>query len=404
MFEKKVLNLTVWIAALGYFVDVFDLFLFSILRVKSLKGLGVPDDQLLDVGVWLLNSQMMGLLTGGVLWGVLGDKRGRVSVLFGSILLYSAANLANAFTTTIELYTVCRFLAGVGLAGEVGAAITLVSEILPSEKRGYGTMLVAGLGLSGSIVAAWVSEYLDWRTCYALGGVLGLALLVMRLRLKDPQMFVILKQREVARGRLLLLLSNRERFLRYFGLILVGIPIWFAIGVLVSFSPEFGKHFGYVQPITVGKAIFYTYIGVVFGDFVSGVLSQRLKNRRLAIAAFLLTLAVLCGLYLLMGPRFEANFYALCGCIGFATGYWVVLMTMAAEKFGTNLRATVTSTVPNFIRGAAVPVTMTFSYLKEPFGLVGSAEVVGLVVLGIAGVSLLLMEDSYGKDLDFVDD
>lgn len=403
MFEKRILNFTVLIAALGYFVDVFDLFLFSILRVSSLKDLGVPDAELLEVGVMLLNSQMAGLLFGGLLWGVLGDRRGRVSVLFGSILLYSAANIANAFVTDVSAYALFRFLAGMGLAGEVGAAITLVSEILPTDKRGYGTTLVAGVGLSGSVVAAIVAEFLTWRYCYALGGALGLALLLARLRLKDPQMYLILKEREVARGKLLLLLSDRKRFLRYLGLILVGTPIWFAVGILVTFSPEFAKFFGLQQSVTAGQAVLFTYIGVVLGDFMSGALSQKLKDRRAAIGVFLVLLFATSTIYLQFGRLFDGTFYVLCACIGISTGYWVVLMTMAAEKFGTNLRATVTTTVPNFIRGAAVPITLGFTQLKGSMGLIGAAQIVGIITLSLATIALFLLTDSYGRDLNFVE-
>jgi MFS transporter, putative metabolite:H+ symporter len=402
MSNQRVFNLTVCVAALGYFVDVFDLFLFSILRVRSLKDLGISDADSLQMGLMLLNSQMAGLLIGGILWGVLGDKRGRVSVLFGSILLYSVANVANAFVTDVYFYALLRFIAGVGLAGEVGAAITLVAEILPKEKRGLGTMLVGGIGLSGSVVAAFTAEYLSWRNCYLLGGVLGLVLLVLRLKLQDPELYLILKKREVARGRLLSLFSSRERTLKYFSLIAVGLPIWFVIGILITFSPEFAKTLNILQPVAVGRAVMFTYIGVVLGDFASSILSQRLQSRRLPIAASLVLLLTLATAYLQVGVVFDGVFYWLCGVIGFSTGYWVVLMTMAAEKFGTNMRATVTTTVPNFIRGAAVPITLTFQALSPTMGIIGSAQVLAVVTTSIALAALYGLGESFNADLDFI--
>jgi putative MFS transporter len=403
MSNQRVLNLTVCVAALGYFVDVFDLFLFSILRVRSLKDLGIGDADSLQMGLMLLNSQMAGLLVGGILWGVLGDKRGRVSVLFGSILLYSAANVANAFVTDVYLYAVLRFIAGVGLAGEVGAAITLVAEILPKEKRGLGTMLVGGIGLSGSVVAAFTAEYLSWRNCYLLGGLLGLLLLLLRLKLQDPELYLILKKREVARGRLLSLFSSQQRVLKYLSLIAVGLPIWFVIGILITFSPEFAKTLNILQPVAVGRAVMFTYVGVVLGDFASSILSQRLQSRRVPIVGSLMLLLILSTAYLQAGVIFDGIFYWLCGLIGFSTGYWVVLMTMAAEKFGTNLRATVTTTVPNFIRGAAVPITLTFQALSPSMGIVGSAQVLAVLTTSIAFVALYGLGESFNADLDFVE-
>lgn len=399
----RVLNLTVCVAALGYFVDVFDLFLFSILRVRSLKDLGVADAESLQMGLMLLNSQMVGLLVGGILWGILGDKRGRVSVLFGSILLYSAANVANAFVTDVYVYALLRFIAGVGLAGEVGAAITLVAEILPKEKRGLGTMLVGGIGLSGSVVAAFTAEYLTWRNCYLLGGVLGLVLLVLRLKLQDPELYLILKKREVARGRLLSIFSSRKRTLKYLSLIAVGLPIWFVIGILITFSPEFAKTLHILQPVAVGRAVMFTYIGVVLGDFASSILSQQLQSRRTPIAGSLILLLMLATAYLQVGVIFDGMFYWLCGVIGFSTGYWVVLMTMAAEKFGTNMRATVTTTVPNFIRGAAVPITLMFQALSPSLGIIGSAQVLAVVTTSIALAALYGLGESFNADLDFVE-
>src|SRR5678815_49497 len=136
-------RLAVIVAALGYFVDIYDLLIFGIVRADSLKSIGIAPDAQLGPTQLILNTQMIALLLGGILWGVLGDKRGRISVLFGSIILYSLANIANGFVHTVPQYAAARFLAGLGLAGELGGGITLVSESLDEKTRGHGTTIVA---------------------------------------------------------------------------------------------------------------------------------------------------------------------------------------------------------------------------------------------------------------------
>ncbi|OQW47179.1 MAG: MFS transporter [Proteobacteria bacterium SG_bin7] len=390
------------VAALGYFVDIFDLYLFGVVRVVSLKDLGVPQENILDIGMQLLNSQMTGLLIGGVLWGTLGDKRGRVSVLFGSIFLYSSANILNGFVTDISTYTLLRFVAGVGLAGELGAAITLVSEILPQKTRGYGTTIVAGVGLSGSVAAAIVAEFFSWRICYFIGGGMGFLLLLLRFQIRDSSLFAKVKEEKVSRGNFFLLLNDRQRFFKYLRLILLGTPIWFVGGLLVTFAPEFGRALG-LSGITAPKAIFYTYIGVAIGDFFCGLISQYFCSRKKVMAVFIFLEVILIYFYLYSPGMTQFRFYTICFGLGIATGYWAVLMMTTAEHFGTNLRATVTTSVPNFIRGSVVIMLFFFKILKNSVGVTNAAAWVGTIVVVLAYTSLYLIEETYEKDLEFVE-
>jgi MFS family permease len=405
---SSILTPALFVATLGYFVDVFDLLLFGIVRVASLKDLGLAPERLLEVGLHLINMQMMGMLLGGILWGVWGDKKGRVSVLFGSILLYSIANILNAFVgslgeNAILGYALCRFFAGVGLAGELGAAITLVSETLSAEHRGYGTAIVAGLGLFGGVAASLVSEYLSWSTAYIVGGVMGLCLLIMRMSISESTLFSKM-EKNVAKGDLTLFLKSPSKLLRYLRCILIGLPTWFTIGILVTFSPELASALGIVGQISAAKAIFYAYIGISLGDLLSGILSQLFKTRRKIIITFLIATAGANAFYVLFGHVLNVSqFYALCAVLGIVTGYWAVFVTTASEQFGTNVRATVTTTVPNFVRGSLVILTISFEKLKGPLGLVGSATAVGLVCLCIALWAAWGLEETYGKDLNFIE-
>jgi MFS family permease len=401
---KGIWDLAVIVSALGYFVDIFDLYLFGVVRVTSLKSIGVPPEELMNVGVRLLNWQMGGVLLGGVLWGVLGDKIGRVSVLFGSIFLYSAANLANAFVHDVDTYAALRFIAGFGLAGELGVAITLVSEILPKEKRGYGTTTVASIGLMGSVFAALVATRVEWRTAYGIGGALGFLLLALRVRVHDSGLFTATKaDRKVKRGSLKLLFGNAGRAARFLGIFAVGLPVWVTVGIFVTFAPEFAKELGIRGVVTAGDAIFFTYCGVALGDVASGLLSQRLKSRKKALALFIGALALLLVAFTRLQGATTHDFYFHCSLMGFATGYWAVFMTMAAELFGTNLRATVTSTLPNLVRGAVVPVTLIYQYLKPTQGLTGAALTMGLSAITVALLSLVMLQETFSRDLEFYD-
>ena len=403
-FNNKATVLTIIVAALGYFVDIYDLLLFGIVRIQSLKDMGVTD--FATVGSRLLDYQMTGLLIGGIFWGVLGDKKGRLSVLFGSILMYSLANIANGYVTDLETYKILRFIAGIGLAGELGAGITLVSEMMSKEKRAYGTSIVAGIGILGAVAAYFVSLIWAWRVAYIVGGCMGLALLALRVSLHESGFFKHLEQSNVQRGNFLALFATKKLFLKYLWCTLVGFMIWFVIGIMVTLAPEIcANAFLMPEKIDNGKAIMYCYSGSALGDFLSGFLSQWMRSRRKALFVFLFISVISIIWYLMSDSQTSANlFYVKLAFVGFGVGYWALFVSVASEHFGTNLRATVTTTVPNFARGFLVPVSMTYHYFKNAQGIFSTLIYIGVFCMLLAIIGIWNIEETYGKDLDFVEE
>ncbi|MFN3479623.1 MAG: MFS transporter [Thermodesulfovibrionales bacterium] len=402
-FSRSIFSVPVIVAALGYFVDIYDLILFSIVRVPSLKSIGLTGQGILDKGVFLLNMQMAGMLLGGILWGILGDKKGRVKILFGSIFLYSIANIANGLVETIHEYAIWRFIAGLGLAGELGAGVTLVLENLPRHLRGYGTMIVATVGVMGAILANYIAKHFDWRIAYFIGGGLGMFLLIMRVSVYESGMYKQIEEKGISRGNFLMLFNSRDRSLKYINSILIGLPIWFCVGILITFSPEFARAMNVSGPINAGEAVMFCYVGLVFGDFLSGFMSQYFKTRKRIVLLFQLLTSVAITLYFKLNNANPSIFYLICGVIGFAVGYWAVFVTVAAEQFGTNIRATVASTVPNFIRGTVIPITFLFQLLKKHLGILNAGAIVGVLCVVIAIYALYHLEETFHKDLNYID-
>ena len=399
----KQLRSLIIVTALGYFVDIYDLILFSIVRVQSLTSLGVASDQLMNVGVYLINAQMIGMLIGGVIWGIMGDKKGRLTVLFGSILVYSIANIANAYVQDIQTYAIIRFIAGIGLAGELGAGITLVTESMSKENRGYGTMIVASIGLMGAVFAAYITDHFEWRTAYLIGGILGFLLLLMRVSVAESTMFKSAKNEAHQLADFKLLFNNRSRFLNYLNCILIGLPVWFVVGILITFSPEIAKEIGITEPISVGKGILYCYLGTAIGDIASGVLSQILQSRKKVVFLFLIMILLSSTWFLYSGLSNAAALYQIAFVLGFSAGYWALFVTIASEQFGTNIRSTVTTTVPNFVRAAVVPLTLGFAFAKQSMGAINAAYLVGLISIGIAIFAIFQIKETFGKDLDYIE-
>jgi MFS transporter, putative metabolite:H+ symporter len=397
-------SLALIVSALGFFVDVFDLLLFAIVRKPSLTDLGLNGDSLITEGEFLISIQMIGMILGGILFGILGDKKGRLSVLFGSILLYSIANFLNGLVTNIDQYIWLRFLAGLGLAGELGAGLTLVSESLPKHLRSHATGIIAGFGVFGAVAAYFMSELMSWRACYMLGGVLGFLLLIMRFQVKESGLYNNVKQTDVSRGNLFVFFSNRDRLVRYIKCILIGVPVWFVIGVLVTFSDKFGSEFG-VTSINPGKAIMYLYVFVGFGDFAVGYLSERLKSRKKTYFIFYAITVLFCCLFFLQwyGTSVVWFYTLVCG-LGFGIGMNVVYMTLGVEQFGTNLRATAAISIPNMVRGSLPIVILIFQALRESLhSFTKGAIVTAIIVFVVALIAAMSLEESHGKDLEYVE-
>lgn len=407
-YASSIVTAGVVVAALGYFVDIYDLLLFSIVRVKSLSSMGYSPADIDRYGLLLINIQMIGMLIGGVFWGVIGDKKGRLSVLFGSIIIYSLANIANGFIHDVTQYAVLRFIAGFGLAGELGAGITLVAESLPKEKRGYGTMIVALVGVSGAVFAGGVSRFFgdNWRACYFLGGVLGLALLILRISVFESGIFRGMQEQKVEKGNFLMLFKSGTIFIKYLRCVIIGIPTWFAIGILVTFSPEFGseKILNIQGKINGGDAIMYSYAGITLGNFLCGWMSQWLQSRRKAVFYFILLTAVGFAMYFTAAGTTAAYFYATMVITGIGTGFWAVIITNAAEQFGTNIRATVTTTVPNLIRGSLPIMTIAYALLQGSFSKLVSAEILAVIIIVLPLIALYYTEETFGKDLNYLEE
>lgn len=412
--EKKysLSSLVVWVAALGYFVDIFDLLLFGMIRTASLKDIGITAKEDIErMGLMLDNWQMIGMLAGGIFWGILGDKKGRLSVLFGSILTYSIANIANGFVTDVHLYAVLRFAAGFGLAGELGAGVTLVNELLDKEKRGLGTAFVAGTGILGAVVGGFVVKWVgDWRYCYFIGGGMGIVLLLLRMGIMESGMFEAIKHTNTSRGGFKLLISNRQRFVKYLGVVFVAVPLWYVVQLYAKYSPELADGMGLQFPEAARKtipvnAIMLAYFGLTLGDFACGLISQRMRSRKKAIWLFIAASMVSIVAFFIVAPQSTFLFYAGIFWLGLVSGYWAVFMSVAAESFGTNIRSTVTNTAPNFVRGTVVLINLAYESFKYKWhlGSVKANILVGIGVYILAIWALTRLEETFGKDLDYVE-
>ncbi|MDQ3052240.1 MAG: MFS transporter [Bacteroidota bacterium] len=419
--NKNIFNWLVVIAALGYFVDIYDLVLFNVVKRESLeyiKNLHGLNFDIKDTGIFLFNCQMAGMLIGGILWGIWGDKRGRISVLFGSIILYSVANIINAFTFDITMYAFVRVLAGIGLAGELGAGITLVSETMHREKRGYGTMIIVTFGALGAVLAAlvgteghyvaqWLSNvtgyaFQNWQVVYLIGGTLGLMLLVLRVGAFESGMFQSMKNHEVKKGEFLSLFKTKANALKYLYCILIGLPIWYIIGVLVSLSQDvFAKELG-IEGVVNGKAVMYAYLGLSIGDLASGLLSQFLRSRKKVVFIYLVMSSLLVLFFVFFARGISlSSYYWVCFLLGVASGYWAIFVTIASEQFGTNIRSTVTNTVPNFVRGAVLPITTGFTMVSGITTNLTGALVIGMVCIALAWLATSRIKETFAKDLNY---
>jgi MFS family permease len=406
--QYGVFSLPVLVGSLGFFVDIYDLQVFAITRISSFKALGVTGDMAIKTGESIIAWQMIGLVIGGIAWGVLGDKKGRKSVLFGSILLYSLATIANGFVQDINTYTLLRFVAGLGLAGELGASITLTGEMLPKEKRGLAAAIIATSGVMGTIVAYFVHNISEnWRLCYYIGGAMGLALLFLRMIVIDSSLYSSVKKEGVKMGNLLMIFTKKERFIRYFRAIIIGLPVWYVIGILITFSNDFAKHFG-IKDFDQPRSLMLQYVALAFGDMAAGFLANYLKSRKKTLYIYYGIQTVFVALFfLLKGGGNANNMYLLCMGLGFGAGISVLYITMSAEQFGTNLRATAAISIPNLVRGFLWPMLLLFQLLRGKMlfnDYVTGAWVVGIIVMLCGWIAVYYTKETFGKEMDFLEE
>ncbi|HMO63358.1 MAG TPA: MFS transporter [Ferruginibacter sp.] len=406
--QYGIFSLPVIVGALGFFVDIYDLLLFSIVRKRSVQDIGVPEDLMEIVSQDILSWQMIGLTIGGIAWGIMGDKKGRKSVLFGSILLYSFATLANGFVTNANQYLWLRFIAGLGLAGELGASITLTSEMLPKEKRGMASAIIATSGVLGCIAAYFVFALSgeDWRMCYFIGGGMGIALLFLRAGVLESGMYDVAKKSSAKLGNFFMLFTSKDRFLRYLRGILIGLPVWYIIGLLISFSDEFARRWG-IAGFDQPKALMLQYVALAFGDMAAGFFSNYIRSRKKTLLIYYAITALFILLFFaLRGGGNAFNMYLLCMGLGFGSGISVLYITMSAEQFGTNLRATAAISIPNLVRGFLPLILILFRFLRGEYvfnDYITGAWVTGIVVLVLGFFAALYTKETFGRDLDFVE-
>ncbi|MCX7758806.1 MAG: MFS transporter [bacterium] len=423
--NRKLINFTIFVAAFGYFVDIFDLSLFGILRIQSLKDLGYDDpariqsflnslgilgdflrgigfNDFMSIGALLLNIQMIGMLVGGLVWGILGDRVGRKFILFSSIFMFSVGNFLNAFVQDAFWYAVLRFFVGMGLAGELGAAVTLISEIVDKEKRGFANALMASFGLLGAVVASLISHIFDWRTMYIIGAVLGFILLFFISNTVESDIFSK-QQKDVSKGNVILLFNRPERLMRYVLVFLLGVPIWFVFSILIIFSPEVAQSIGLKDKIVAANSIMLAYLGVSAGDMFAGILTQKFRSRKKAIIFFYFLSVITVFLYFFVNFNFY-TFYFYNFLLGFASGYWILFLLVGAENFGTNIRSTVVNTLPNFVRGSVFVISSVFIYLKSVIGFVSSAILMTCLFFGLSMLALIFIKETFGRDLDFTEE
>ena len=403
--SASIFNIAVVVAALGYFVDIYDLLLFNIVRVDSLTDMGLSAALVKSEGEFIISIQMIGLLIGGIIWGMMGDKKGRLSVLFGSIILYSIANIFNGFVHTPNEYALVRFIAGIGLAGELGAGITLVAELVSKEKRSLSTSFVAGIGLTGAVVAYFVSQHFHWRTCYFIGGGLGFCLLILRVSVFESNMFKAVRSTTVSRGNILMFFNNKKRFKKYALSILIGLPTWYVIGILIAFSNDFGKAFGFSETVLPKKSTMYAYVCISVADLLVGFVSHWLKSRKKALFIFFGLTIISIVLYFNQQNGTPEGMYMICAAMGFATGFWALFVTMAAEQFGTNLRATATTTAPNMVRGSLPLMILLFKWLQTvTHDYLTAGWITGAIIMSISLTAAYFTEETFGKDLNYVEE
>ncbi len=402
--SHKAITLGIIVSALGFFVDLYDIMALAAIGETSLKAIGVAAENIKNDINYLQSMQMLGMLIGGFLWGIIGDKYGRLKVLFGSIILYSFFTFLNAFVTGTGQYAACRFLAGLGLAGELGAGITLVSEQMKKEKRGLGPAIIAGFGVLGAIVAVFIGKYADWRTVYITGGVLGFLLLILRIGVVESGLFTIAKTSKISKGNFLIILRNWNYLKKFLCILLVGIPGWFVNGVMMQFSNYISSSMGMNPLPDKGKVIIYFFIALSLGDVLGGLVSQWLKSRKKSMYIFLSLHLLMLILFFTIGKNSAQLYYIIFAGLGLSVGFVIQLFTLAAEQFGTNIRTLVTSSGLNLVRGWVIPLGALFAWMNDSLHII-EWKVAAIIAFSVAAVSfwaLSQLDETFNNELEFV--
>jgi hypothetical protein len=276
--------------------------------------------------------------------------------------------------------------------------------LVNKEQRGIATSLVAGIGLSGAVVAYFISQYFDWRICYFIGGGLGLSLLFLRIRVYESGLYKKTQESTAVKGNFFMFFNNAHRFKTYMKAILIGLPTWYVIGILISFSNVFAKQMGVEEVVQPGKAIMYAYVAISIGDMLIGFVSQYFKSRKKAMWLFYAITVFAMLLFFALPIQHASGMYAVCALLGFGTGFWAIFVTMAAEQFGTNLRATATTTIPNMVRGSLPLMLLLFTFLQDYTPYINAAIITGIIVMTLSAIALFFMKETFARDLDFIEE
>jgi MFS transporter, putative metabolite:H+ symporter len=381
----------------GYFIDIFDLVLFSTLRISSFEELKITDPTYWTVVFF--NLQMTGILVGGIFWGKMADIKGRSWSFMGTILVFSIANIINGLTSSLTVYGICRFIAGFGLAGEMGSGIALICEKVPDEKRSLYLGFVSSLGCIGAVLSGWLGDIVYWRYLFIGSGFAGILLTLLRKNLLEPDLFRKTATLNIPRGQWKTLFQSPPDLIRFILLIFLGIPMWYIIGILWSFSTEMTSTIG-LNIFTSGQAILWGYVGVWMGDMLMPFVSQFLKSRIFTIQICLIMM-LLGVIYLFQfQPHSLLSFQLTHIFLGFTIGYWAVYATLCGESFGTNIRALTSTSLPSLIRFSSIPMMIIYQYGRDENEL-NIALGMGLTVLCISMITTYFIKDTFQKDIDF---
>ena len=394
--------LTVLVVALGYFIDAYDLLIFSAVRKVSLMDLGVAETDTLNIGISLLNFQLIGLMIGGVLWGILADKFGRKTILFSSILIYSISNIANSYISSVDMYYWLRFIAGIGLAGELGVGISLITENIAKERRTVSTTVVSFFGMLGAATGGWLGSVFHWQTCFLIGGFAGFLLLLLRLNVEESHMYLGIKDSKVKKGNILLILKNPKSLITYFFCTLAGSSSFLFIGMFIQSTPEFGKIFNI--SVTAGVALVWYYVGASISEVIAGILSKLLKERKAPIYIFYAISLLAIVIFCVHTPSSPRIYYIHCSLLGFGLGWWSMLITLSAELFGVNTRATAATSIPTFARAWNIPFTSVFKNNIPKLGILNSAFAVGVIVIALAIISATTIKETFENEANFIEE